>query len=48
VKGEPGFADQAATRAVERLARAGMTTSVSDRTVRRNVVVFRLVVAPAK
>jgi hypothetical protein len=42
VKGTSAFADQVAARAIDQLTRAGIPVTVTDRTVLRNIVVFRL------
>jgi hypothetical protein len=42
VKGTAVFADRVAARAIEQLTRAGTPVTVTDRTVHRNIVVFRL------
>jgi hypothetical protein len=47
VKGDDPFADQVAHRATERLARTGVTVTVSDRKAWRNVVAFRFVSVPS-
>ena len=48
VNGTGAFADRVAVRATGRLSRGGLTVEVTDRKVWRNVVAFRLRLAPSR